>query len=138
MDNLNGDCIFCKIIMQDIPCHSVYEDTHYLAFLDINPIDRAHTILIPKYHSLNFLELPDEYLNALGGVISKLGTKLLKSTDAVAMNILSNVGSRAGQIIMHAHLHFIPRYDSDEPLGWLSNACDHAKLAELVKKIRET
>lgn len=137
MLNLVEDCIFCKIIGQEIPCHKVYEDSHYLAFLDINPIDVAHTILIPKYHAENFLELPFEYMNKLGEIVAYLGSRILNTTGATGLNILSNVGERAGQIIMHAHFHFIPRYESDKPIAWTPNTGDHSVLAELAKKIRE-
>ena len=138
MCNLNDDCIFCRIIKQIIPCYSIYEDSHFLAFLDINPIDNAHTILIPKYHVQNFLDLPEEYLDKLGGVSARITQKLFATTDAIGMNVLSNIGSSAGQVIMHAHTHFIPRYKSDEPINWTSETGDLEKLAKLFEQIHKS
>lgn len=137
MFELIEDCIFCKIIKQEIPCHKIYEDSHFLSFLDINPIDRAHTVCIPKSHCNNFLELPKEHLSILGEAVALLGTRLLNATGAIGMNIVSNVGERAGQIIMHAHLHLIPRYKGDEPISWTSHTSDSTSLVELAMKIRE-
>jgi len=136
MTGLDGNCIFCKIIIGEIPSHKAYEDERFLAFLDIAPIDRGHTVLIPKVHVENCLELPEEHLKAFGEVVSVLGKRLRERTGACALNILSNIGERAGQIVMHAHIHLIPRYEGDEPINWIPGEGDHTELAALAKRIR--
>ena len=136
MSKFDDGCIFCKIVKGEIPCHKVYEDEHYLAFLDIAPIDRGHAILVPKSHATDLLTLETEYLDKLGGVIAHLCGELIAKLAAVGLNVTSNIGARAGQIVMHTHFHLIPRYEGSDPLNWHSGAGDHGELAALAERIR--
>ncbi|HLC51836.1 MAG TPA: HIT family protein [Candidatus Nanoarchaeia archaeon] len=106
-------CIFCKIVNKDIPNHTVYEDDNTLAFLDIKPHTKGHTIVIPKKHGIlanDFTEL--EYLELMRAariVMKKLKLKL--SPDG--FNIGWNDGTAAGQVVPHLHLHIMPRWNGD-------------------------
>lgn len=112
------DCLFCKIIAGDIPNRTVYEDEHALAFLDIAPWHRGHTVVIPKRHVTDVLDDP----TALAEIAPALGATaklLVERLGADGINLLSNAGEVAGQTVFHLHVHLVPRYDSDPGLGAL-------------------
>ena len=106
-------CIFCKIVNGEIPSYKVYEDNKYLAFLDISQTTKGHTLLIPKKHYSNLLELETSEYSDLLSVIKKIALGIKKETNALGFNILNNCGEEAGQTVMHFHIHIIPRYESD-------------------------
>lgn len=134
--NIDPACIFCRIITGELPSHKVHEDDLFLAFLDIAPMDEGHTVLVPKTHVNDILTLPAEYEAALGSVISRLGARLIQATGTASLNVLSNIGARAGQVVHHAHLHMIPRYPGDDSLNWTPGESSQEKLAELARQIR--
>ncbi len=103
--------IFDKILDGEIPCHRVYEDEHVLAFLDIGPLSRGHTLVIPKERKAALHELSDEQAAAIGRVLPRLARAVMKATGATAYNILQNNGAEAHQAVFHVHFHIIPRTD---------------------------
>ena len=107
------DCIFCKIVKQEIPCAEVYADERTLAFLDIGPIARGHTLIIPKAHYLNLWEVPGELAKDLLATMQKVGRALMQTTKATGMNVVMNNYESAGQVVPHAHWHLIPRIEGD-------------------------
>ena len=117
----NTDCIFCKIAAGDIPCHQVYSDDAVLAFLDIGPISAGHVLLILKCHCDSIVDLPAEAAAAIGRVLPRLSRAVMEVTGAKGLNILQNNGACAGQVVMHAHFHLIPRVP-DDGLGYRWNA----------------
>jgi histidine triad (HIT) family protein len=112
-----ADTIFSKIIAGEIPCHRVYEDDKVLAFLDINPLSRGHTLVIPKEQAVTIDQLSDESAAAVGRVLPRLSRAVLRATGATAFNILQNNGVDAHQAVMHVHFHIIPRYADGAGLG---------------------
>lgn len=108
------DCIFCKIIREEIPCHKVYESDEILAFLDINPVNNGHTLVIPKKHYENFHDVPDEVLCKMMRTAKKIAPAIFESANAQAYNIMLSNGKIAGQEIPHAHFHIIPRFKGDK------------------------
>lgn len=111
------DTIFSKIIAGEIPCHRVYEDDKVLAFLDINPLSRGHTLVIPKELVVTIDQLSDESAAAIGRVLPRLSRAVLRATGATAFNILQNNGVEAHQAVMHVHFHIIPKYGDGAGLG---------------------
>lgn len=109
----DADCIFCKIIAGEIPCHRVYEDEHVLSFLDIGPLSEGHTLIIPKGHYVTLDELPDETAAACGRAGKKIGAAVAEATGCAGWNLLQNNGKVAGQVVMHVHFHIIPRTEGD-------------------------
>lgn len=112
--NTVGDCIFCKIVAGDIPSHTVLEDDYSLAFMDIGPVARGHTLLIPKYHAEIIDELPPDIA---GGVLSNLPRLVHAVRGALScegINVLQNNGRIAGQLVPHVHFHIIPRINGDK------------------------
>ncbi len=132
-------CIFCKIAKGEIPCAKVYEDKDVLAFLDLRPAAPGHTLLIPKAHAAHLLELDPALGRAIVSAMQKIGAALQKATGAEGFNCLQNNFPAAGQEIMHAHWHIIPRTANDKlAFTWISGNYATTdtmnSLADLLKK----
>ncbi len=108
-----SSCVFCKIVQGNLSSHKIFEDDRALAILDINPIRRGHTLIVPKKHYENFLDIPEEELAHLSILAKKIAPAIMKATDADGFNVIGNNGASAGQIIFHTHLHVIPRKTGD-------------------------
>lgn len=109
-------CIFCKIAHHEISSKIIYEDDICIAFLDLSQTTDGHTLVIPKKHFTNFLEVDANTLMHLTTVTQKLANKIVTKLDAKGVNILTNAGTVAGQTILHFHFHIIPRYQEDEDI----------------------
>ena len=107
------DCIFCRIAAGEVPAVQVMETPVVLAFLDIAPVNYGHTLVIPKAHYENLIELPDALWTAVGQVCRRVAQALMATLSAQGFNIGMNNFEAAGQEVFHAHLHVIPRYDTD-------------------------
>jgi histidine triad (HIT) family protein len=103
------DCIFCKIADREIPSRIIFENELNVAFLDISPISKGHTIIIPKSHYLNLEDIPDYELSEIHKDVKKLATNIHKKLNVDGYNILQNNFPAAGQVIEHFHVHIIPR-----------------------------
>lgn len=133
-----SDCIFCKIASGEIPCHKVFENEFVLAFLDIHPCSKGHTVVIPKQH---FEELKNmdhkSWLAMMNGL--KLTSELVDSVlKPAGLNIGTNNRKAAGQAVPHAHWHIIPRYENDgggsmHSIVRSANPGDIEKVAKLFK-----
>ena len=106
--------IFCKIIDGDIPCHKLYEDNDVIAFLDISQVTKGHALVVSKKHYDNFLTAEKEDMHKVMDVAQLLGQVAIKFLGARGVNILTNCYEKAGQTVMHFHVHVIPRYDGNE------------------------
>jgi histidine triad (HIT) family protein len=103
------ECIFCKIVRGEIPCFKVYEDERVLAFADINPISEGHTLLIPKAHAENLWEIPEADLSAVHLAARKVAHAIRTALHPTGVAALQLNGKGADQVVMHYHLHLIPR-----------------------------
>jgi histidine triad (HIT) family protein len=112
------DCIFCKIVRGEIPSAKVLENDDVLAFLDINPVSRGHTLVIPKAHYASFQEVPLSLHARLGEALQKIGTAVKSQLNSAGFNILLNNDRAAGQLIDHSHFHLIPRNMADGVMDW--------------------
>ena len=110
------ECIFCKIVRSEIPSKVVFENEFNLAFLDINPISRGHTIVIPKKHFSNIENIPYDELTRLYKVVKDLSLLIHKKLQIDGYNILQNNFTAAGQVVKHFHVHIIPRNLDDDTL----------------------
>jgi histidine triad (HIT) family protein len=109
MDN----CTFCRIAAGELPAAVVLETPGVVAFLDIAPVHYGHTLIIPREHYQNLLDLPDGLWLEMGQVSRRVAAALQKTLYARGFNLGMNNGDAAGQVVFHAHLHVIPRYLSD-------------------------
>ena len=134
----DANCIFCKIAAGTIPCHKIYEDTDVLAFLDIGPIVRGHTLVIPKHHAVNYLDCPPEIAVKLAAMMPQLCRAVVAATGAKACHVLVNNGPEAMQSVMHLHQHILPRFDGDHfRLPWPAQKLDSGEAAEIAAAVRE-
>ncbi len=108
-----SNCLFCKIVAEEIPCYKVCEDDYILAFLDIHPCSKGHTVVIPKKHidNLEAIETVDWHNLTTG--LKKAIDKVQKAVKSDGMNVGLNNNPVAGQAVPHLHWHIIPRYDGD-------------------------
>jgi len=132
---MKNDCVFCAIAEAEIPSFKVYEDELVLAYLDINPFTKGHTLVIPKAHSTGLLDTPDETLAAVLARVKKIAAHLKKALPCDGFNILQNNGAAAGQTVMHLHFHIVPRYGQEE-ITFTSHTGDMKELKQLAERLR--
>ena len=134
-----ADCIFCKIITGEIPSSKVYEDDQVVAFLDISQVTPGHTLVVPKQHFRNLLEMDADSTSQLFARIPDIARKVMKATGAKGMNILNNNEEIAGQTVFHTHVHLAPRYDETDGLqiSFEAHEPDFPALAQLAEKIAQ-
>lgn len=104
-----NDCIFCKIINGDIPSKKLYEDDKVLVILDVNPKVDGHSLVIPKEHVTDFMEINDELLTHVYKVAREVSKTLMTKLDATALTLGVNYGD--SQVVKHFHLHLLPNYE---------------------------
>ncbi len=133
---MSDDCIFCRIIKGEIPCAKVYEDDAILAFLDLNPARPGHTLVVPKTHCVNLLDMPQAVAPALVAALRSVGRAVMEATGAQGFNVQQNNFPAAGQMVLHAHWHIIPRAEGDGlslwPQGAYPNPQAMQNMAEAV------
>jgi len=117
----NKDCVFCKIINKEIPAEIVYEDKNFLAFKTIEPVSTGHTLVIPKEHAENVLDIEQAILEKLSGVAQNIAKDLVKNQAATGVNLLHAAGKDAQQSVFHFHMHVVPRYENDNLDLWFRN-----------------
>ena len=132
---MKNDCIFCAIACGEIPSFKIYEDDLVLAYLDINPFTKGHTLVIPKGHSAGLLDTPDGTLAEIVSRVTKVAAHLKDALPCDGFNILQNNGAAAGQTVMHLHFHIVPRY-SGEGIEFVSHKGDMDELKSLADRIR--
>lgn len=128
------NCLFCSIIKGKTPCHKLFETEKSLAFLDINPLNRGHFLVIPKEHQQQLHQLTDSSLMDLLPVVKKV----VKSVGSENYNVLQNNGRLAHQIVDHVHFHIIPKSESlGLGLTWKVIQQDDLDLEAIAKRIVE-
>lgn len=130
------ECLFCKIVAGAIPADRVYEDDRTIGFLDIHPVHPGHVLLVPKSHAGAFRSLSPEDRDALFAAGQAVAAKVMAATGAPAFNLEMNDGEDAGQVVMHAHLHVIPRHPGDGLRHWPGTPYAEGEAAKMGEKIR--
>ena len=130
------DCIFCKIVAGEIPSHKIYDDDKTLAFMDINPWTRGHSLVIPKEHSRNIYDADPDDLAAAVATAQLIARRLRDRLNCEGINILQSSEPVAMQTVFHTHLHVIPRY-SDDGLRMPAHPqpAEHEELAGLAEEL---
>jgi histidine triad (HIT) family protein len=135
----NGPTIFDKILAGEIPSHTVYEDEQVYSFLDIGPVARGHTLVIPRERAVYLHELSDDAAAAIGRVLPRIARAVMHATGAENYNILQNNGAPAHQAVPHVHFHVIPKLgDSGLGVGWPAGSLEDDDAAALLAKMRES
>ena len=133
-----SSCIFCKIINGEIPSAKIYEDELVYAFLDISPINFGHTLVIPKEHHQSAASIPEETAGRMFHVASRIGILLKRMEEFDAYNLHLADGTAAGQVVMHAHLHIVPRWIEDGfHWNWRQLSYADGEMAEISAKIAQ-
>ena len=132
-----SDCIFCQIVSGQIPSSKVYEDEEVLAFLDITQVTKGHTLVIPKQHYRNMLEMDAEAASSLFARVPKIAQQLREKLGASGVNIINNNEEAAGQTVFHTHVHLLPRFDATDglKLTFETHEPDFAALAQLAQEV---
>lgn len=131
-------CIFCKIISNEIPSKVVYDSSDVLAFLDIKPANPGHVLVIPKEHYQFLSQIPDNENAALFNAVKALSSAVLDATGADGVEIRQRNGEAAGQVVPHVHVHVIPRFKNDGvPTDWTPKELTDEQFTEMQKRISE-
>lgn len=134
-----SETIFSKIIRREVPSEIVYEDDFTIAFLDIvGPVAKGHTLVIPKRQFVNIFDIDDETLAQVWSTIRKISPVIRDTVGATGVNIHSNHGADAGQVIQHIHFHIIPRFQDDGLAVWPEIKTSSEKISAIAEKIRES
>ncbi|PIR47691.1 HIT family protein [Candidatus Uhrbacteria bacterium CG10_big_fil_rev_8_21_14_0_10_50_16] len=130
------DCIFCKIVRGELPSIKVYEDTHVLAFMDIEPVAVGHVLVIPKEHAKNLYDASEESMTRAFRVAHRIGPSVANAVGAEGFHLTMNNGEAAWQTVFHPHLHILPRYQGDHHDPWKKQDRSREELAADAQKIQ--
>lgn len=136
---MSTNCIFCKIVAGEIPSTRVYEDADTLAFMDIGPVIKGHTLVIPKQHYDPITKTPVDVLGRLMKVVQKIAQAQMNGLKADGVNVLNANGTAAGQQVPHIHFHVVPRFKTDgHHWNWAPKKYDSIeemkKIADEIRK----
>jgi histidine triad (HIT) family protein len=133
----SSDCLFCGIIAGDVPAEIVDSDEHTVAFLDINPATRGHSLVVPRRHSTDLMDVPEDDLVRTMSAGRRLAARITKALNPDGFNVLNACRPAAWQTIFHYHLHVIPRYEDDPlKLPWIPRGAAPEEIAALAERIR--
>ncbi|MEI6778172.1 MAG: HIT family protein [Chloroflexales bacterium] len=128
--------IFTRIVNGEIPATKVYEDAQTLAFLDVNPASRGHTLVICKQELPTLLDLPPDLLAAVGNSVQRVARAIMAALHPDGLNIVQNNGVASGQTVPHYHVHIIPRWEGDHAMShWKPGSISSEELRELAVTI---
>ncbi|MDD3118317.1 MAG: HIT domain-containing protein [Victivallales bacterium] len=136
------NCIFCKIVAGEIPAAKIYEDELVFAFMDIGPINFGHMLVVPKEHHVSSTTIPEATAGRMFHVGARLGVACKRALDYDGFNLHLADGTCAGQVVMHAHLHVVPRGAEDgfhwnwRQLEYASAADRDATAAKIIAKLK--
>ena len=133
----DADCVFCKILSGEIPSVGVYEDDETFAFMDINPVNAGHVLVIPKFHAPNIFEISEDRLSACTVTVQKVALAVKKVVPLDGLNIVQANGEGAAQSVLHFHFHVMPRRKGDDlKLNWALVPGDIGEITAVGEKIK--
>lgn len=136
MTPYDPDNIFGKILRGEIPAHTVYEDAHTLAFMDVMPQGEGHTLVIPKAPSRGLLDAEPQTLSALIGTVQRVGRAVKAAFAADGLSVFQYNEPAGGQTVFHLHVHLVPRHEGVPLKRHEGGMADNAVLAEHAARIR--
>src|SRR6266540_6351194 len=133
----NMPSIFSRIVSGEIPSIKICEDERTLAFMDINPAGRGHTLVISKAEYPDLFTIPTEILAAVTNTVRRVAIALRDTLKPDGMSIIQNNGRAAGQTVFHYHVHLIPRWQGDNVVRhWTPQPSDQVELETLAEQVR--
>lgn len=132
----HADCIFCRIVSGSAYCRKIAESSKSLAFLDIAPAGRGHTLVVPKSHSQDIFDIPDDELMDVIALTKQVALTLDKKLGADGSSIFQMNRTEGGQTVFHFHVHVVPRWQNDTLIDpWIEKLADDEILEEMWKEI---
>jgi histidine triad (HIT) family protein len=132
------DCIFCKLANGDIPTRTVYEDEEFRVILDMAPISKGHSLILPKEHMLDLYELSVDTAQKIMTVAQKVAVHMRDKLGCDGLNLLQNNGESAGQTVSHFHIHMIPRYSGKgNTLHFQNQEATPQELDDVLRQLTE-
>lgn len=132
-----ADCLFCKIVSGEIPSYKVYEDHETYAFLDIFPAAKGHTLVIPKSHQQDILDISGDLYSRTAHTVSKIATLLDERLECDGITVMQSNRPAGWQTIFHLHFHVIPRWTSDSLINpWSAKPGDESEFEEILASLR--
>ncbi len=130
------ECIFCRIAAGEIPCFRIYEDGATLAFMDINPANEGHALVIPREHGADVHAISDDAIAATVVTAKKVAGAIEKVLSPEGLNLLQCNGPAAAQSVMHFHMHVLPRREGDAlAMNWGLVPGDMDAIGALAERI---
>ena len=131
------DCVFCKIVADEVPSVRVYEDDATLAFMDVNPLTEGHLLVVPKVHVRNLFEADAETLRRTIDSVQRVAYAARQALDTDSFNVLQANGPHAYQSVEHMHFHLIPRREHDGAgLDWALVPGSEEEIRRVGDRIR--
>ena len=131
------DCVFCKIISGEVPSFTLFEDDATLAFMDINPANEGHALVIPKEHASDLHAVSDEALARTVVTAKRVADAIARTLNPAGLNLVQCNGPAAGQSVMHLHVHVLPRVADDRlAMNWGLKLGDIDAIGRLAERIR--
>ena len=131
------DCIFCAIAAGEAPAEILDSDEHTVAFMDINPATAGHALVIPRRHSADLMEIPDDDLERTTVAARRLAERMRETLHPDGFNVINACGTAAWQTVFHFHLHVVPRFETDPlELPWIPTPGDPQEIAATARAIR--
>ncbi len=135
---MSAECVFCKIRDAQLPSMKIYEDEHTLAFMDINPLNAGHCLIVTRTHASTIWDADETELQAAIVAAKKVATALREAVKPDGLNILQANGAAAFQSVPHFHLHLIPRWNNDgKGFDWSLLPGDRAQILKIGERLRE-
>ena len=133
----DNDCIFCKIANGEIPSRTIEENEMFRVVLDVSPATKGHALILPKNHSRNLYDLPQDTAAEVVTLAQKIALKMKERLHCDGVNLVQNNEEAAGQTVFHFHLHVIPRYVKDnQTIGWKPEQMSGEELDSICEKLK--
>ena len=131
------NCIFCRIVAGEIPCFKLHEDAHTLAFMDINPANDGHALIVPKVHTRDLYSISAQSIAAVAVTARRVARAVDLTVKPEGLNLVQCNGEAAGQSVFHFHLHVLPRTLNDDlHMNWGLMPGDMEAIGGLAERIR--
>jgi histidine triad (HIT) family protein len=131
------DCVFCKIVAAELPSAKVYEDGEVLAFMDINPLNDGHLLVVPKRHAETLWDLQVDEASAVARAAKRIADAIRDALHPDGLTLNQANGRAAHQVVPHFHLHLIPRWTGDgKGFDWKLVPGDGQRIRQVGEKIR--
>ena len=131
------NCIFCKIVAGEIPSFTVYQDDHTVAFMDINPANPGHVLVVPRNHARTVTEIPADDMAAVARTAHRVANAVSKALAPEGLSLYQANGEAAAQSVPHLHIHVLPRRMDDAlPMNWELRPGDMEAIETMADTIR--